>query len=79
MEVGQHVGDKGERVRVLDRDLIQLPIVLYKAKRAILLLDEEHRGSDWRLQQADSSVVGGIKISYEKCLQSLVLTTREML
>src|SRR6266481_5826255 len=23
---------------------------------AFLLLDEEHRGSDWRLQQADSSV-----------------------
>ena len=31
-EVGQDIGDEGEGVRVLDHDLVQLPIVLYKAK-----------------------------------------------
>ena len=31
-EVGQDIGDEGEGVGVLDHDLIQLPIVLYKVK-----------------------------------------------
>src|SRR5258708_29282394 len=34
-----------EGVGVLDCDLIQLLIVLYKAKRTIILLDKEHGGS----------------------------------
>ena len=53
-EVGQDVGDKGEGVGVLDCDLIQLLIVLYKAEGTILLLDEEHGGSHGGLGRTDA-------------------------
>src|SRR6266436_1198212 len=51
---GEHIGDQWKQVGVLHHDLVQLPVVLYKAEGAFLLLDEEHRSSDQRLQQADS-------------------------
>src|SRR5260221_14167323 len=55
-EAGQDIGDKGEGVGVLDCDLIQLPIVLYKVKQTILLLDEEHRGSHRGLGWTDVAI-----------------------
>src|SRR5258708_38002296 len=56
MEVGQDIRDEGEGVGVLDCDLVQLPIVLYEAKRTILLLDKEHRGSHRGLGWMDVAV-----------------------
>ena len=53
-EAGQDIGDKGEGVGVLDGDLVQLPIVLHKAKRAVLLLNEEHGGSHGGLGRTDA-------------------------
>src|SRR5258708_6889979 len=55
-EAGQDIRDEGEGVGVLDHDLIQLPIVLYKAKQTILLLDEEHRGSHRGLGWTDAAI-----------------------
>src|SRR5258705_4392836 len=43
-------------VGVLDHNLVQLLIVLYKAKRTILLLDEEHRGSHGGLGWMDVAI-----------------------
>src|SRR5260221_1164648 len=52
----QDIRDEGEGVGVLDCDLVQLPIVLYKAKRTILLLDKEHRGSHGGLGWTDVAI-----------------------
>src|SRR5258707_8002150 len=56
MEAGQDIRNEGEGVGVLDHDLIQLLIVLYEAKRTILLLDEEHRGSHRGLGWMDGAI-----------------------
>src|SRR6266436_9490352 len=46
---GEHIRDQWKWVGVLHWDLIQLPVVLHQMERAFLLLDEEHRSSNWRL------------------------------
>ena len=72
--MGQDVGDKGERVGVLDHDLIQLPIVLYKAEGTILLLDKEHGGSHGGFGWADATVC---KILLEEVIKLLLFCRRE--
>jgi hypothetical protein len=46
-------GKEGERIAILDHDGVQHAIILYKAKRSILLFDEEDWQCHWRLQRPD--------------------------
>src|SRR5258708_3663602 len=69
MEVGQDIRDEGEGVGVLDHDLIQLLIVLYKVKQTILLLDKEHRGSHRGLGWMDVAIC---KVLLEEVIKLLL-------
>src|SRR5258707_12493678 len=57
------------RVGVLDHDLIQLLIVLYKVKQTILLLDKEHRGSHGGLGWTDAAIC---KVLLEEVIKLLL-------
>ena len=54
-ELGDELGDKGERISVLNGYGIQRAIVLDQLKRTIFLLNEEHRGCYERFGGLDSS------------------------
>src|SRR5258708_21886935 len=71
-EAGQDIRNEGEGVGVLDHDLIQLLRVLYEAKRTILLLDEEHRGSHRGLGWMDGAIR---KVLAEEVVKLLLFCT----
>jgi len=54
-ELGNELGDEGERVPVLDSYSVQRAIVLDQPEQAILLFNEEHWGCDGGLGGSDPS------------------------
>src|SRR5258708_21380146 len=65
---GEHVRDQWKWVGVLHHDLVQLLVVLHSEEAAFLLLDKQHRSSDWRLQQIASSICQFISAELIKLL-----------
>ena len=49
--------DAGQRVLVLDGDLVQRTVVDTHAQLAALLLDEQHGRTEWRLTRLDEAVL----------------------
>src|SRR5260221_7184344 len=66
---GEHVRDQWKQVGVVHHDLVQLPVVLHQMEGAFLLLDEEHRSSNRRFRQTDSSIG---QILSEECVKILL-------
>ncbi|KDQ25396.1 hypothetical protein PLEOSDRAFT_1045877, partial [Pleurotus ostreatus PC15] len=64
------VRDERERVPILDRHAVELPVVLDQAERSILLLDKEHRGSHGRLAGADPA---SPEVFFQEFIQLLLL------
>jgi hypothetical protein len=60
LESVDDIRDEGERVPVLDCDLVELPIVLHKAELAVLLLDKE----DWQCDQG----LGWLDVAFPEVL-----------
>jgi len=54
-ELGDELGDEGERVPILDGYSVQRVIVLDQPEQAILLFNEEHWGCDGGLGGSDPS------------------------
>jgi len=54
-ELGDEFGDKEERVSILNSYGVQHTIVLDQPKRAIFLLNKEHRGCYGRFERSDLS------------------------
>ncbi|KIN98021.1 hypothetical protein M404DRAFT_158633 [Pisolithus tinctorius Marx 270] len=55
LEPVDELRNEGERIRILDRVFIKVPVVLHHALLPILLRDEEHRGCLRGLRGADVS------------------------
>ena len=69
-EFVHQVRDERKRVPILDRHVVELPIVLNQAERSVLLLDKEHWGGHGRLAGADPT---SPEIFFQKLVQLFLL------